>query len=275
MSGIALRTASLLNADTGRSVVVAFDHCNNGIVPGGGDSRAVIELLAAADIEAILVGPGLMRPLSGLLARPGAPRLIVAIDAGTFGPLPGAQDTLHAHRLWISPEEALRYGAAVVKMLLPLGIGDRPGYADSNALIARTAERCDQLGIPLMLEPAFWGKDIGDVTDEMIEHATRVCIELGAHILKIPAPADTAVLERIVAGTYLPVYMLGGPPSGGGSMGRGIVDWTAAGATGVVIGRNVWSRPNISAAVEGLRAAVHDRDADRSEQQLLLAEQGA
>lgn len=274
MTGIALRTASLLNAETARSVVVAFDHCNNGIVAGGGDSRGVVEMLAATNIEGILVGPGLMRPLSGLLARPGAPRLIVAIDAGTFGPLPGVEDSLHAHRLWISPEEALRYGASAVKMLLPLGIGDRPGYADSTALIARTAERCDQLGIPLMVEPAFWGKDITDVTDDMIEHASRVCVELGAHILKIPAPTAASVLARIVSTTYLPVYALGGPPSSGGSLGRSIVDWTSAGATGVVIGRNVWGRPNPEAAVEGLRAAVHDSDPDRSEELLLSAETG-
>lgn len=264
MTGTQMRTAALTRGDDGRSAIIAFDHGGNGVLPGGEDSKGMIQLLAASDADGILIGPGLMRPLSALLARPGAPRMVVGIDGGTYGPMPGVDKPLSNHRLLISPEYALSYGATAVKMLLPLGMGDRELLANATSLIARTAAECDTLGLPLMLEPAFWGKDIDDVSDEMIAHATRMSIELGAHILKIPAPTTPGALEQIIDGTDLPVYLLGGVPGDGEAFGRALVDWIVAGATGVAVGRSVWSRPNVDHAINGVITAVHSKDADKA-----------
>jgi DhnA family fructose-bisphosphate aldolase class Ia len=99
----------------------------------------------------------------------------------------------------------------------------------------------------------------------MIRHAARMSVELGATILKLPAPSDSKVLTEIVEHTGVPVWVLGGAPSTGGGIGPAIVNWIEAGATGVAIGRNVWGRPGMDTAVQGLRAAVYDRDAARAE----------
>lgn len=272
MTGTHLRAASLTNKSDGRSVIVAFDHGGNGILPGGENSQAMISRLAGTDADGILIGPGLMRPLSEHLARPGAPRMVVAIDGGTFGPLPGVEAPLSHHRLLISPDYALSYGASAAKMLLPLGLGDRELLSNATSLISRTAAECDRVGLPLMLEPAFWGKDISHVDDEMIAHATRMAIELGAHILKIPAPSGPDALAQITGSTDLPVYMLGGVPGDGSALARAAVDWMDAGATGVAIGRSVWSRPNVDAAVRGLIAAVHSRDAEQAAREFEAAD---
>lgn len=264
MTGTALRAETLTSGRDGRSVIVAFDHGGNGVVKGGENPRIMIEHLANSNVDGLLIGPGLMRPLSRLLAKPGAPRMVVAIDHGTRAPLPGIPEPLSHHTPMIPPEHALTYGASAVKMLLPLGLGDRELFSKSTSMIARSAAECDDIGLPLMLEPAFWGKDIESVDDEMIAHATRMSIELGAHILKIPATSDPDNLAAIVTSTELPIYILGGNPGDGESLGRSIVNWIDQGVTGVAIGRSVWSRRNMDAAISGINAAVHSRDESKA-----------
>lgn len=275
MTGTNIRINQLRNATSTRSVVVAFDHGFNGVVPGGENSYDVVNKLARSAIDGILIGPGLMRQLAPLLDYPGAPRMIVAIDGGTFGVLPGIEHPLSQHRQVISAEEALRHGAVAAKMLLPLGLGSTELLANSTALIAGAAEECNRIGLPLMVEPAFWGSEITTVSDEMIQHATRMSIELGATILKLPAPASMEVLEQIVQSTPIPVFVLGGVPTTGGTIGRSIVDWMKVGATGVAIGRNIWGRKDMTLAVDALRSAVHDLDADRAEELFAAADQGS
>lgn len=266
MSGIALRINQLRHPQHGTSAVVAFDHGFNGMVAGGEDARGIIEKLAVADIDGILIGPGLLRQLAQLVAHPGAPRIIATLDGGTFGTLPGVEHPLTHHRRAVSPEYALRHGAVAAKMILPLGLGDSEALSEATSLLARTADECDALGLPFMIEPAFWGEHLDQVDDEMIRHAARMATELGATILKLPAPSRAEVLTEIVQHNGLPVWVLGGVPQAGGSIGSAIVDWMGAGATGVAIGRNIWGRPNLTAAVDGLKAAVHDRDAARAEE---------
>ncbi|MGC4153073.1 MAG: hypothetical protein QM628_08320 [Propionicimonas sp.] len=274
MSGTALRINQLLNPTHGTSIVVAFDHGYNGEVPGGENAPDIIARMAKAQIDGILIGPGLLRQLAPLLAHPGAPRIIATLDGGTWGPLPGAEGFLTHHRRAISPATALRYGAVAAKMILPLGMGDSKKLADATSLLGSTAEECDALGLPFVIEPAFWGEYLeGGVTDQMIRHAARQSIELGATILKLPAPSHPDVLAEIVANAGVPVLVLGGAQQAGGDIGETIVAWMNAGAAGVAIGRNVWGRPDMDTAIAGLRAAVYDRDAAQAKELFRQADQ--
>lgn len=261
MFGSSLRAAQLLNPRTAKSVIVAFDHGSNGVVPGGEDPQQMISALARSGADAVLLGPGLATHALAALSFPGAPRLVVALDGPFFGAGPATTEPLSGQRRLLSAEAAVRMGATAGKVLLPLGIGDQSGYADSLALIAGAAEECRSVGLPLMVEPAFWGAE-SDMSDEMIAHSARVSIEFGASLLKIPAPEDVALLKQIVERSPVPVYVLGGDPADAERLAGDLVSWMEAGAAGVVVGRNVWNRPDPSAAVRGLSAAVHDRDRD-------------
>lgn len=270
MIGSTLRAAQLLNPRTGRGVVVAFDHGSNGLVPGGEDPKAMIAALAKSGADGILLGPGLAVHAAAALSFPGAPRLVVALDAPFFGAGPATTEALSGQRRLISAEAAVRMGATAGKVLLPLGIGDHGIYADSLALIASAADECRQVGLPLMVEPAFWGAQ-ADMSDEMIAHSARVGIEFGASLLKIPAPRDRDVLRDIVRRSPVPVFVLGGDPADAERLADDLVAWMQAGAAGVVVGRNVWNRPDPSAAVRGLAAAVHDNDRDACSRLLATA----
>jgi DhnA family fructose-bisphosphate aldolase class Ia len=258
MSGIASRLSSVLNKDSGRAVVVAFDHGTDGAVRGGEDAERMLTMLAASDAEGILLAPGLATHYApDPTVR--VPSLLVGIDLPIFGARPATGEPLTTVRDVTTPVDALRLGAVMCKMLLPLGWEDHREWGDAIERIALRAAECDALAVPLMVEPAFWGTDARKSDDEIV-HAARVAVELGAHVLKVPATEDPARLAEIVEWSPVPVYVLGGDPEDSASFARRVVSWVDSGATGVVVGRNVWNRRNPAAAVDALREAVHGRD---------------
>lgn len=262
MTGIEVRLSQLLNAESGRGVVVAFDHGGNGVVPGGEDPKAIVEVLGATSAEALLLGPGLARHAAPAVARPGGPRLIVALDHCVIDSLPGEVAAMTQHRQLISPVDALSLGATAAKMLLPVGLESSGAYADSAALVARNVQQCADLGLPLMVEPALWGPRVPEQSDQLIAHAARVSVELGAHLLKIPATADPDLLNDIVRWSPVPIFVLGGAPADPHSFAEELARWVRSGAAGVAVGRNVWSRPSPDRAVSALQAAVHRADTE-------------
>lgn len=271
MSGVALRSAQLQHPESGHSVIVAFDHGGNGVVPGGEDVPGTLSVLADSAAEGILVGPGLARHAAAALGGPGRPRLVVALDLCVIDVLPGSEGPMRSHRQLIAPEEALRLGASAAKVLLPVGLDAVDGYADSARFVAAAAQQCDRLGLPLIIEPALWGPRVPGETDELIAHAARVSVELGASLLKIPAPRDLSVLRDIVAWSPVPVLLLGGAPAGSDALADDLAQWMGTGIAGLVVGRNVWSRPNPRHAVAALVAAVHHGDRAACAKHLELA----
>lgn len=267
-----MRIGQLLSAATGRGVVVAFDHGGNGAVRGGEDVPAMLRVLCQSPAEAVLVGPGLARHASALLNRPGSPRLISALDLCVVDSLPGTNGPMTAHRQLITADEALRLGATAAKVLLPVGLAETTDFANSAALIAGAAEQCASVGLPLMVEPALWGPRVPAETDQLIADATRVAVELGADLLKIPATTDRKLLADIISWSPVPVFVLGGDPAGPQALATQVMSWIDAGAVGVAVGRNVWSRPNPAEAVLALQAAVHEGDLDSCVRHLELAD---
>jgi DhnA family fructose-bisphosphate aldolase class Ia len=165
-------------------------------------------------------------------------------------------------------------GATAAKILLPVGQDGVESFADSVQLVAHTAEQAYRVGLPLMVEPALWGPKVEEHGDELIAHASRVAVELGAALLKIPAPRNDPTLSAIVENSPIPVYVLGGTPAGAGSLAQELSRCISNGITGVVVGRNVWSRPRPRKAVEGLAAAVHHGDMNGCQKLLEEADEG-
>ena len=259
------------NPLSGRGVVGAFDHGSNGVVGGGEDPLEILRVLSRSNIEALLVGPGLAGHAAAMLDHVGAPKLIVALDMCIVAAIPGSDGPMTQHRQLINPLDAIRLGATAAKVLLPVGLETAAAYAESASMIARIAQECSSLGLPLIIEPALWGPAVPADTDELIAHSVRVCVELGADIVKMPAPKDPALLKKIIKWAPVPVYVLGGDPAEPRTLAEDLVSWCEAGAAGVMVGRNVWSRPSPIQAVQALQSAIHDTDVDQCVRHLKAA----
>lgn len=251
-----------MNFNEGRSLVVAFDHGTQGAIQGGEDFPRMLDTIGRSSADGVLLTVGATAHYAAWSAtREGAAQPIAGLDIPIFGTrVSDSAHLLMTRQPW-SAEDAVRAGAAMCKMLLPLGLSDLTEWANALDRISRAAVDAHRIGCPIMLEPAFWGANEAE-SDGSILDAARLCVELGADVLKIPNPRDLDVLRRLVAWSPVPVLILGGKPRDGGELLREIHSWMNAGATGVVVGRNVWNRPNPHAAIEAITAVLRDMRLD-------------
>lgn len=260
----------MLDLTDRRSVVIAFDHGTEGAVRGGEDVPRMLDAIARSQADGVLLTTGLARRFPGEAGTTPAPAVLAGLDVPVFGTGIGTGAKLVTTRQLWSPADAAAAGAVMCKMLLPLGLEDADAWADAIARIGRAGAEAARASLPFMVEPAFWGP-AAQQSDKAILDAARLSVELGADVLKVPGPRDPETLAALVAWSPVPVLILGGTPRDGADFLGQVVAWMAAGASGVVVGRNVWNRPQPTAAIDALVRAVRHGDLDGARESMAAA----
>ncbi|MEH1015599.1 hypothetical protein V6U90_21105 [Micromonospora sp. CPCC 206060] len=220
------------------AIIMPVDH---GLIfdrlPGLENPATVVEEFGKDDITGFMMSPGLvMRTEQYFAQRPHLSR-VMAIDA--FYHYTEAEVGVGA--LQHSVEDAVRLGVDCVKMLMPWNTTK----AEQAALVTRigtVVAACERWQIPLMLEPVMLGAPRTAEVVAAEEKAARIAFDLGAHIIKIAFPGADGT-RRLVEELGLPVVIAGGPRTGDAADTVEAVRQTvAAGARGIIVGRNVWQR---------------------------------
>ncbi len=261
-AGFTYRMGRLFDHESGRAVIVPIDHgIALGATEGLEDPRAVLASLIAAGIDGTLLNPGMARQTADLFAARAAPARVLTADLPLHSNVPGHVEEIRAYDLIAGIDDALRLGVDAVKTMVVWGIA----HDLQMRMIARIAElrhAYNEWDMPLMIEPVLWGEAIppdqrSDPTT--IAHACRICVELGADILKAPYVADPAALRALVARTPIPVVILGGKKVARVADVLTMAEEAMrAGGRGVVFGRNVWQHDDPATLVTALRRVVHE-----------------
>lgn len=94
---------------------------------------------------------------------------------------------------------------------------------------------------------------------EDIAWAVHCAVECGVDVVKVPFCNDAEAYRQIMDNSPLPVVAAGGPQTETFSEALEMLQQVVgSGARGAVVGRNVWSAPDITAAVRAIKAVVHD-----------------
>lgn len=246
-------------SDRGRFAVFAIDHrdsLRSFLRPDDPDGIAAetltalkIEMVAAAagDATGVMLEPeysipqvidaGVLPPGVGFVAALEAQGYMADLGAGTTQLLDG----------W-SPSAARDAGASACKLLLPFH-PDRPVAAAQQQVALDTVALCHEAGMPLVLEPLFYGlDDPADRPRVVLETANRFAAS-GADLLKLPFPVDTSIDDdrdhwhaacaTISSLVPSPWVLL----SGGGSFdafAAQVEVARGAGAAGFMVGRALW-----------------------------------
>lgn len=252
-----------LFAADGRCFDVAVDHglfAEGRFLAGIEDAGRAVATLVAAAPDAIQLSPGLAPLLQRIPGR--KPALVLRTDvANVYG------RTLPRH-LFSEPiadpvGQALRLDAACVVVNL-LELPDQPELLHQcvrNVAALRAA--CDPVGMPLMVEPLVmrpggegYGVD-GDV--EKIVPLVRQAVELGADVIKADPTDDLADYPRVIeAACGAPVLVRGGGRATDDEVLARTAGLMAAGAAGIVYGRNVIQHESPAAMTRALMAIVHE-----------------
>jgi tagatose 1,6-diphosphate aldolase len=147
-----------------------------------------------------------------------------------------------------SVEQAAASGAAAAKLLLPYH-PDRPLAAAQRAVAAEVLAECRRVGLPLVLEPLFYGVSDADERARVVTTTVEHFADTGADLLKLPFPVDPAVVvdhdARVAACAAItercrqPWALL----SGGGGFDVFAAQVAAAieaGGAGFMVGRALW-----------------------------------
>lgn len=236
-----------------KTLIVPIDHgLGMGNLPGLERPRELLRALRQAGVDGTLMSAGLAKRIG---AERGGMSLTLTLDFQLWSTQPGVQEAIQAEIPVSTVRRAKALEAQAVKLLFPWGLPPQV-IRENVTMISQVAEEADQAGFPLMLEPLWMGPALrAEEHDQVIVHGARIAMELGADILKIPA-VGAAALEQILAWEVPTVFLGGAKQDNPEALYRRISEGLQMGARGVVIGRNVWQRPDMAEAIAAIRALM-------------------
>jgi class I fructose-bisphosphate aldolase len=261
------RLNRLFNPQSGRALDVAVDHGFFGepsFIGGIEDMKSVVESLAAAGPDAIQLTLGQARYLQSLPGK-SKPALVLRVDvANVYGnPL---DEFLFSKTVPNAIDEAVRLDAVAICANL-LQIPGRPDLrASCIESIMMLRSEANKFGIPLMIEPLVMADNVSagggymvDGDTEKIVALVRQAKELGADLIKADPTDDIRDYGRVieVAGD-VPVLVRGGGRVDDRELLTRTKAVVAAGARGIVYGRNVIQHDDPVGITRALMAVIHE-----------------
>jgi 2-amino-4,5-dihydroxy-6-oxo-7-(phosphooxy)heptanoate synthase len=233
-----------------RLLVVPLDHSvSDGPVLPDGRLDHLLGQLADNGADAVVLHKESLRLISPRWFR--SLSLIVHLSAGTrHAPDP------HARCLVSTVDEVLRLGADAVSIHVNMGSQTEPRQL---ADFGRVAEACDRWNVPLLAMVYARGRHIKDQSaPALVAHTAAIAAELGADLVKTAYPGSAAAMREVTAACPIPVLVAGGEITGDGSDIFTRVDGAlAGGASGVAVGRHVFTAADPGSVTRKLSDLVH------------------
>lgn len=257
--GMQNRLARIFRPETGRTVMLAFDH---GYFqgPATGLERIDVTILPiAGEADALMLTRGILRSTVPSSYQNG---IVVRASGG-----PSILKELSNERLALDMEDAARMGAHAVAVQVFVG-GEFETQSVEN--MTRLVDAGYRTGIPVLGVTAVGNELTRDA--RYLGLATRICAELGAQFVKTYYVEQG--FEQVTAGCPVPVVMAGGkklPEFDALTMAYRAIQ---EGAAGVDMGRNIFQSASPSAMIQAVRKVVHE-DATPGEAHTLFKELAA
>ena len=240
--GMKDRLSRIFNPQTGRTVMLAFDH---GFImgPTSGVERVDLTILPLAQYaDCLMCTRGILQTtIPPVFNKP----ICLRSDAGT------TILTQLNDNVLIDIEDAIRLNVSA--MALMLSIGDPLFEAKTVANLFRAADLGSRYGIPIMGVTAV-GKDMARDA-RYFGLAARVCAENGANIVKTYYCDG---FEKVVAACPVPIVIAGGKKLPENEALELCYNAINEGAAGVDMGRNVFQSESPVAMIQAVHAVVHD-----------------
>lgn len=262
-TGKKIRMGRLFGPD-GHALLIAYSH---GVIRGpiaGLDTAdglaPMLRQLRRAD--GVMVSPGMLPLLEDEFVGDDAPALVLMADWQNQGRMRSGS-RVYAEGLstaMMTADEAVAAGADAIMTYLWIGGSDPRQEAEEVRRNADFARACERVGLPLMIESRGlrdeYGPD-GNPDLELLKFHTRVAAELGADLIKTVYSGSVETFREVVEACHVPILVAGGSKRDD-ELAFGLAEDTmAAGAAGIVFGRNIFQAADPRATLERFRGIVH------------------
>jgi len=240
--GMKHRLSRIFNPDTGRAVMLAFDH---GYImgPTTGLERvdlSIVPLIPYADV--LMCTRGILRlSLIPQCAKPIALRTSAGATVLT---------ELSKELIGVDVEDALRLNATAQAVMAYIGA---PFEHETLGVLTRTIDAGMKYGLPTLAVTAVGKEMVRDA--RYLGMACRICAELGAQFVKTYYCEPD--FEQVTAACPVPIVIAGGkklPEREALELAYKAID---QGAAGVDMGRNIFVSDAPTAMIQAVRAVVH------------------
>jgi fructose-bisphosphate aldolase, class I len=261
-TGKKIRMGRLFNQESGRTMIVAYSH---GILMGprpGMKSLDEMRRVTAAlkNADGLMITPGMLPGLEAAFLGRDHPALILHLDYQNFSRtlLPYSEGATVA---LAEIEQVVASGADAVMTYLYLGYDDPQREKMEIERNARMARACERWGLLLMIEPrsareATHPEDKSD--PQLLGMYCRIAAEIGSDLVKCIYAGSTQAMAQVIEGCPVPVLVAGGSraatPQAAHQRAESAI---AAGAAGLVYGRNVYECADPAQELERYRQIVH------------------
>jgi len=241
--GMKHRLARIFNPDSGRVVMLAFDH---GYImgPTSGLERVdlnIVPLIPYADV--LMCTRGILRTvIPPQSAKPVALRTSAGATILT---------ELSNELIGVDVEDALRLNASAQAVMAYIGATHEHETLD---VLTSTIDAGMKYGLPTLAVTAVGKEMVRDA--RYLAMASRVCAELGAQFSKTYYCEPG--FEQVTSSCPIPIVIAGGkkiPEPDALELAYKAID---QGAAGVDMGRNIFAAENPTAMIQAVRAIVHD-----------------
>jgi len=198
----------------------------------------VLSTLSTQGATGFMMSPGIVKQTQVELGQKGQLSRVMAIDS--FWPIADAMQGYG--NLIATVEDAVRLGVDCVKLLMPWNVPNEQKVKLTERL-GHVISEAGRWNMPVMVEPVLIGAERTKAVLAEEFEISRIAYDLGADIIKIAFPGAEAT-ARLVEELAVPLVIAGGPLLQGdiGHALREVEEAVAAGAQGLIVGRNVWSR---------------------------------
>ena len=253
--GMKNRLARIFSGESGKTVMLAFDH---GYFQGPttGLERPDITILPLAPFaDALMLTRGVLRSIM-------PPSLAKATVLRASGG-PSVLKELSNEHIAMDMEDAVRLNACAVAVQVFVG-----GENETQSVInmTRLVDAGNRVGMPVLGVTAV-GKDM--VRDaKYIRLATRMCAELGAAFVKTYFVPE---FETVTSACPVPIVIAGGKKLPELDALKMAADAISQGAAGVDMGRNIFQSEAPIAMIKAVRRVVHENMKPEQAFELYLA----
>lgn len=237
----------------GRGVWVPMDHgLSSYPVQGLNDIDSAVDDCISAGVDAIVLQKGV---ISHQLSRTQWKNFVMHVSASTIH----GGENADRKMLVGTAKEAHKRGASALSC--QINLGDKREYEMVESAGALTTSAL-KYAFPVLGMVYPRGPNLvlseGDATNG-VAHAARVAWELGCHVAKVPWTGDAASFAEVCSAVPIPVLIAGGPKNKPFIQILEIVESAiSSGASGVCMGRQVFSSSNRVDRIKALRAIVHE-----------------
>ena len=197
----------------------------------------IVEAVAASASGALLDHDAARR------SRPEGLGVLVPLERQGHAMLDGGR----LNELEFTAADAVAVGADGCKLLLHYRADHGATAARQQELVARAADECHRMGLPLVVEPIVYrlddeGEDVyGAAFADLVVAGAETLAASGVDMLKLQYPGDRSACERLTAAAApLRWVLLGGGEVEAEEFAVELETACRAGACGFMAGRTVW-----------------------------------